>query len=75
MATIGTFKKTGSNEFGGEIVTLSVQAKGVRICQRRSDSRPSWRSKSRPLALGSGGYGEGPDRGPRHIALPGLLRR
>jgi len=31
MATIGTFKKTGSNEFTGEIVTLSVQAKGVRI--------------------------------------------
>ena len=30
MATIGTFKKTG-NEFTGEIVTLSVQAKGVRI--------------------------------------------
>ena len=31
MATIGTFKKTGANEFTGEIVTLSVQAKGVRI--------------------------------------------
>ena len=31
MATIGTFKKTGNNEFAGEIVTLSVQAKGVRI--------------------------------------------
>lgn len=31
MATIGTFKKTGLNEFTGEIVTLSVQAKGVRI--------------------------------------------
>ncbi|QRG07144.1 DUF736 domain-containing protein [Xanthobacter dioxanivorans] len=31
MATIGTFKKTGTNEFTGEIVTLSVQAKGVRI--------------------------------------------
>ena len=31
MATIGTFKKTGSNEYTGEIVTLSVQAKGVRI--------------------------------------------
>ena len=30
MATIGTFKKTG-NEFTGEIGTLSVQAKGVRI--------------------------------------------
>ena len=31
MATIGTFKKTGSNEFTGEIVTLSVQATNVRI--------------------------------------------
>ncbi|MDO9488355.1 MAG: DUF736 family protein, partial [Sphingomonadaceae bacterium] len=30
MATIGTFKKSG-NEFTGEIVTLSVQAKSVRI--------------------------------------------
>ncbi|SFO01414.1 Uncharacterized conserved protein, DUF736 family [Mesorhizobium sp. NFR06] len=30
MATIGTFKKCG-NEFTGEIVTLSVQAKNVRI--------------------------------------------
>ncbi|VTZ23864.1 conserved hypothetical protein [Methylocella tundrae] len=31
MATIGTFKKTGANEFTGEIVTLSIQAKNVRI--------------------------------------------
>ncbi|MGY3138396.1 uncharacterized protein (DUF736 family) [Bradyrhizobium sp. USDA 4501] len=31
MATIGTFKKTGNNEFTGEIVTLSVQARNVRI--------------------------------------------
>lgn len=31
MATIGTFKKTGSNEFTGEIVTLNLQSKGVRI--------------------------------------------
>ncbi len=31
MATIGTFKKNGTNEYTGEIVTLSVQAKGVRI--------------------------------------------
>ncbi len=37
------------------------------ICQRRSDSRPGWRSKSRPLASWSGGYGKGPDRGPCHI--------
>jgi uncharacterized protein (DUF736 family) len=31
MATIGTFKKIGSAEFTGEIITLSVRAKGVRI--------------------------------------------
>ena len=46
MATIGTFKKTGSNEFTGEIVTLSVQAKGVRIVpetNRSSENAPSHR--------------------------------
>jgi uncharacterized protein (DUF736 family) len=31
MATIGTFKQNDNNEFIGDIVTLSVQAKGVRI--------------------------------------------
>jgi len=36
MATIGTFKKSG-NEFLGEIVTLSVQARNVRIVP---ESRP-----------------------------------
>ena len=46
MATIGTFKKTGSNEFTGEIVTLSVQAKGVRIVpelRTTGDNAPSHR--------------------------------
>ena len=46
MATIGTFKKTGSNEFTGEIVTLSVQAKNVRIVpetNRSGESSPSHR--------------------------------
>ena len=46
MATIGTFKKTGSNEFTGEIVTLSVQAKNVRIVpetSRSGDNSPSHR--------------------------------
>lgn len=46
MATIGTFKKTGSNEFTGEIVTLSVQAKGVRIVpelRSTGDNAPSHR--------------------------------
>jgi hypothetical protein len=45
MATIGTFKKAG-NEFQGEIFTLSVQAKGVRIVPetaRTGDNAPSHR--------------------------------
>ena len=46
MATIGTFKKTGTNEYTGEIVTLSVQAKNVRIVPetaRSGDNSPSHR--------------------------------
>ena len=45
MANIGSFKKSG-NEFKGEIVTLSVQAKGVRIVaetSRSNDNAPSHR--------------------------------
>ena len=45
MATIGTFKKSGT-EYTGEIVTLSVQAKAVRIVpedSRASDNAPSHR--------------------------------
>jgi len=45
MATIGTFKKSG-NEFVGEIVTLSVQAKNVRIvpeANRSGENAPSHR--------------------------------
>ena len=45
MATIGTFKKSGS-EYTGEIVTLSVQAKNVRIVPeqtRSGDNAPSHR--------------------------------
>jgi uncharacterized protein (DUF736 family) len=46
MATIGTFKKTGNNDFTGQIVTLSVQAKNVRIvpeATRSGDNAPSHR--------------------------------
>ncbi|HEY8247175.1 MAG TPA: DUF736 domain-containing protein [Hyphomicrobium sp.] len=46
MATIGTFKKIGNNEFTGEIVTLSVQAKNVRIVpetSRSGENAPSHR--------------------------------
>ena len=45
MANIGSFKKVG-NEYQGEIVTLSVQTKGVRIvpeANRSSDAAPSHR--------------------------------
>ena len=46
MATIGTFKKTGNNDFTGEIVTLSLQTKNVRIvpeANRSGDNAPSHR--------------------------------
>ena len=46
MATIGTFKKTGSNELTGEIVTLNLQTKNVRIVaeeNRSNDNAPSHR--------------------------------
>jgi uncharacterized protein (DUF736 family) len=45
MANIGSFKKSG-NEFQGEIVTLSVQTKGVRIvpeASRNNENTPSHR--------------------------------
>ncbi|MGY3390211.1 uncharacterized protein (DUF736 family) [Bradyrhizobium sp. USDA 3311] len=45
MANIGSFKKVG-NDFQGEIVTLSLQAKGVRIVaetNRSNDNAPSHR--------------------------------
>ena len=45
MANIGSFKKSGS-EFQGEIVTLSVQTKNVRIVpetSRVNDNAPSHR--------------------------------
>jgi uncharacterized protein (DUF736 family) len=45
MATIGSFKKVG-NDYQGEIVTLSLQAKGVRIVAESSpsnDKAPSHR--------------------------------
>jgi uncharacterized protein (DUF736 family) len=45
MANIGTFKKSG-HEYQGEIVTLSVQTKGVRIVpetNRASENAPSHR--------------------------------
>ena len=56
MATIGTFKKTGSNEFTGEIATLSVQAKNVRIvpeANRSGDNSPSHRVYAGRVEIGA----------------------
>ena len=55
MATIGSFKKVG-NDFQGEIVTLSVQAKGVRIVaesNRSNDNAPSHRVYVRRAEIGA----------------------
>jgi len=56
MANIGSFKKVG-NEFQGEIVTLSLQAKGVRIVpetNRANDNAPSHRVFIRRIEAGAG---------------------
>nr|WP_295744100.1 DUF736 domain-containing protein [uncultured Acidocella sp.] len=56
MATIGTFKKVG-NEIQGEIVTLSVQAKNVRIVpetNRANDNAPSHRIYVGRAEIGAG---------------------
>jgi uncharacterized protein (DUF736 family) len=45
MATIGSFKKVG-REYQGEIVTLSVQTKGVRVVpedNRQNENAPTHR--------------------------------
>ena len=56
MATIGTFKKSG-DEFTGEIVTLTVQAKKVRIV--RADKRPSDSAPSHRVFVGQAEIGAG----------------
>ncbi len=46
MATIGTFKKSSNEEFTGEIFTLGIQVKNVRIVpepNRSGDNTPSHR--------------------------------
>ncbi|MCP1835156.1 uncharacterized protein (DUF736 family) [Bradyrhizobium sp. USDA 4532] len=56
MANIGTFKKVG-NDFQGEIVTLSLQAKGVRIVaetNRSNDNAPSHRIYVGRAEIGAG---------------------
>lgn len=56
MATIGTFKKTATNEFTGEIVTLSLQTKNVRVVpepNRSGDNAPSHRVYAGRVEIGA----------------------
>jgi uncharacterized protein (DUF736 family) len=56
MANIGSFKKIGE-EYQGEIVTLAVQAKGVRIVpenSRSNDKAPSHRVYIGRVEIGAG---------------------
>ena len=57
MATIGTFKKSGNNEFTGEIVTLSVQARGVRILPETRANGENAQGRHPIFALGRSGCG------------------
>jgi uncharacterized protein (DUF736 family) len=55
MATIGTFKKSG-NSYTGEIVTLSVQAKNVRLVpeeNRANENAPSHRVFAGKVEIGA----------------------
>ena len=66
MANIGSFKKSG-NEFQGEIVTLSLQAKGVRIvpeANRTNDNAPSHR-----VYIGRAEIGAGWSSAPPKVAI------
>ena len=55
MATIGSFKKVG-NDFQGEIVTLSLQAKGVRIVAETNPSND--KAPSHRIFVGRADYAE-----------------
>ena len=66
MANIGSFKKVGS-DFQGEIVTLSVQAKGVRIVaetNRSNENAPSHRVYVGRAEIGAA-WSKRSERGPQ----------
>ena len=70
MANIGSFKKSG-NEYQGEIVTLSVQAKGVRIVpevNRTQRQRPQPPGVCRPCR-DRGRLVEGSNEGRDYLSL------
>ena len=66
MANIGSFKKSGQ-EFQGEIVTLSLQTKGVRIVpetDRSNENAPSHRVYVGRAEIGAA-WTKRSERGPR----------
>ena len=70
MANIGSFKKVGS-DFQGEIVTLSVQAKGVRIVaetNRSNENAPSHRVYSGRAEIGAG-WSKRSEEGRNYLSL------
>ena len=71
MANIGSFKKSGQ-EFQGEIVTLSLQTRGVRIvpeASRSNDNAPSHRVYVGRAEIGAEICAMTPDRSVVHQAV------
>ena len=70
MANIGTFKKSG-NELQGEIVTLSFQARNVRIVpetDRANDNAPSHRVFVSQAGVGAG-WSKRSNRGRDYLSI------
>ena len=71
MANIGSFKKVG-NDFNGEIVTLSLQARGVRIVaediRSASGNAPSHRIYAGRAEIGAG-WSKRSDEGRDYLSL------
>jgi uncharacterized protein (DUF736 family) len=57
MATIGTFTKHADGSFGGSIMTLSVQAKSVKIVPE--ENRPSENAPTHRVMVGRAEIGAG----------------
>jgi uncharacterized protein (DUF736 family) len=71
MANIGSFKKAG-NEYHGEIVTLAVQAKGVRIvpeANRTNDKAPSHRVFVGRAEIGAGWSQRSEETGREYLSM------
>ena len=70
MASIGSFKKVG-NDFQGEIITLSLKAKGVRIVaepNRSNENAPSHRVYVSRVEIG-GAWSKRSEEGRDYLSL------